>query len=874
MNNEYKRWLYILTIFGMCSCASKRLSKTNLKPEDYKEAFLDDAFSVGPQNNGSYVVSTSQVIDPAGKTVVFPGRAVDLALNPKETILAVKNMRDIIFFNIQNQSIMQTLQFPKAGSTFKGIDWSSNTEIWVTDDKGFLRSAKIDKSGLFRWNDSIFLPGPDKKGSYPGGIAINKEKGIIYVTLNRNNTIGVVNMQKGKLENQIPVGIAPYSIVIKQNKAYVTNWGGRRPNTTDLTGPSSGSFVVISKNGVASSGTVSVIDLVTKRVTKEIEVHLHPCGMSLSPDSSLLYVANANSDLISVIDTKFDKVVKTISAKPMKELPFGSGPNSLTVSPDAKTLYIADGSINLLAVIDLKTDRLKGLIPTGWYPSAVCISKNSKNLFVVNMKGVGSRWTDGDNLDAIHQKGNGWEVGSSKAGYNTRRDQTGSVSFIQVPDMDSLEDYTVKAAADMRMPKIIQSLDLKKVKEKIVPVPTRPGEKSVFKHVIYIIKENRTYDQILGDMPQGNGDSTLCMFGRYITPNHHKLSSDFVLLDNLYCNSILSATGHNWTSQGYVTDYLEKAYPGFVRSYPWNGNDALVYASTGFIWDYVLNAGLSFHDYGEFVEGSVSPENSTWTDIYNDYKAGTNKVEIKGVPTVRTLEGHICPTFIDLRVVNDQYRADLFIKDLHASEKADTLPSLIMMSLSNDHTSGTQEGFPTPRAMVADNDLALGRIVEAVSKSKFWKNTVFFVVEDDPQFGLDHVDAHRTVAFCISPYTKRGEVISTHYNMNSILRTIELILGLPPMSQLDLVAMPMENCFTDKPDFSPYTPLKNNIPLNEMNPALSSISGKQLYWAKKSMNLELNDNDDLDLEEEDVLNKILWHSVKGFNVPYPEKIKK
>ena len=246
----------------------------------------------------------------------------------------------------------------------------------------------------------------------------------------------------------------------------------------------------------------------------------------------------------------------------------------------------------------------------------------------------------------------------------------------------------------MRMPKIIQSLDLKKVKEKIVPVPTRPGEKSVFKHVIYIIKENRTYDQILGDMPQGNGDSTLCVFGRYVTPNHHKLSSDFVLLDNLYCNSILSATGHNWTSQGYVTDYLEKAYPGFVRSYPWNGNDALVYASTGFIWDYVLKAGLSFHDYGEFVEGSVNPENATWTDIYNDYKTGTGKVEIKGVPTVRTLEGHICPTFIDLRVVNDQYRADLFIKDLHTSEKADTLPSLIMMSLSNDHTSGTQEGFP------------------------------------------------------------------------------------------------------------------------------------------------------------------------------------
>lgn len=202
------------------------------------------------------------------------------------------------------------------------------------------------------------------------------------------------------------------------------------------------------------------------------------------------------------------------------------------------------------------------------------------------------------------------------------------------------------------------------------------------------------------------------------------------------------------------------------------------------------------------------------------------------------------------------------------------MPDLMMMSLPNNHTSGTQEGFPTPRAMVADNDLALGRIVEAVSKSKFWKETAIFVIEDDPQNGLDHVDAHRTTAFCISPYTKRGAVISTNYNQNSILRTIELILGLQPMTRFDLIAMSMEDCFTDRPNFSSYKSLKNNIPLDEMNPALSAISGKQLYWAKKSMNLELSYNDDLDLEEEDVLNRILWHSVKGYDVPYPKRIKK
>jgi hypothetical protein len=365
------------------------------------------------------------------------------------------------------------------------------------------------------------------------------------------------------------------------------------------------------------------------------------------------------------------------------------------------------------------------------------------------------------------------------------------------------------------------------------------------------------------------------MFGRYVTPNQHKLAEDYILLDNTYCNGVLSAEGHQWTSQGYVTDYLEKAFPDFVRGYPWNGDDAIVYSPAGFIWDKVLQAGLTFRDYGEFVKDELTPADATWTDIYNDYIAGTHKIKIKAIPTVHTIADYICRTYTGSpRQINDQYKANEFIKELHGFERNNNMPNLIMMSLPNNHTSGTQQGFPTPRAMVADNDLALGRIVEAVSKSKFWKETAIFVIEDDPQNGLDHVDAHRTTALCISPYTKRGAVISTNYNQNSILRTIELILGLQPMTRFDLIAASMEDCFTNQPDFSPYEALKNNIRLDEMNPALSSLSGKQLYWAKKSMDLELTYNDDLDLEEEDVLNKILWYSVKGYNVPYPKRIKK
>jgi YVTN family beta-propeller protein len=822
---------------------------------------------VGPRKDNSYVVSTSQIIDPAGKTVAFPGRPVDLALNFEETIMAVKNMSDIVFFDVRNQSITQTLKLPRGGSSFYGISWNSgDKKFWTTDSRGFLRSAMMDENGLFVWKDEIALSSADKQSSYPGGFAIDERNGVIYVALNRNNSVGVVNLNSGKLERQIPVGIAPYSVILKKGKAYVTNWGGRHPNSNDLTALSSGTPVVIDKKtGIASTGTVSVINLDDYTVMNEITVSLHPCGMALSPDSAFLFVANANSDLVSVIDTRSDKMIQSINIKPMEELPFGSAPNSVAVAPNGKILYVANGGDNLLSVFDLSNFKLNGLIPTGWYPSAIRISKDGNNLFVANMKGVGSRQS------VPERKGlnNYMQSGLRGNGHNTH-DQLGSVSFIPVPEPDSLENYTLKAAANMRLPKINQSINLKSVTEKIVPVPTRPGEKSVFKHIIYIIKENRTYDQILGDMPEGNGDSTLCMFRRNVTPNQHKLSEEFVLLDNTYCNGVQSAEGHNWTSQGYVTDYLEKAFPDWIRSYPWNGDDPLVYASSGFIWDYVLQAGLSFRTYGEFVKDKVTPENVTWSDIYDDYKTGAKKIRIQAIPTIHTLENHFCPNYTGSpRTINDQYKADVFINELHAFEKTGSFPNLMMLSLPNNHTSGTQEDFPTPRAMVADNDLALGRIVAAVSKSNFWKETAIFVIEDDPQNGLDHVDGHRTIAFCISPYTKRGEVISTHYNQNSILRTIELILGLPPMTQFDLIAMPMTDCFTDKPDYSPYEFLPNNIPLDEMNPKLTALSGKQLFWAKKSMELSLSNNDDLEPDEEIILNQILWHSVKGYDVAYP-----
>ena len=843
--------LIIFTLIIGCKSDNNK-SQSGIQFTDTLDMFNRRAM-VGPQDDGSHVVATSQIINPAGKTVIFPGRPTDLALNNSETLLVAKNKSDLIFFNVANKTIQQTLKLPGGGNTFAGIAWSSNDSlVWTTDTRGFIRNAKIGDDGLFGWDQEIELKGKEDKGNpYPGGFVIDESEKRIYVALSRNNSLGIVNTESMELEKEIPAGRSPFTVIVKGSKAYVTNWGGRVPNESDKTGPSGGSRVVVDpKTGIASSGTVSVIDLNSQSVVSEIPVGLLPCNMVLSADGSLLYVANANSDVVSVIDTNEDKFIKNIQTKPIADMPYGSIPNALVLDPSGKFLYVANGGNNLLAKIDLATDKVTGLIPTGWYPGAVILNKAGTDLFVANVKGIGGRWEE-----------------RSKGGFNSH-DHMGSVTFIPVPNEQQLDKYSLQAAANMRLPKISEAMNIPSVEEKIVPLPTRPGEKSVFKHVLYIIKENRTYDQVFGDMAQGNGDSTLCHFGREVTPNHHALAEKYVLMDNTYCNGVLSADGHQWAVEGIVTDYLEKSFGGFVRSYPYDGDDALAYASSGFIWDKVLNAGLTFRDYGEFVKAKIEPNDATWTQLYNQYKAGTNEIKITATTELHSLEPYLCPTYVGFPgKVQDVYRAGEFIKELKEFEKNDNLPNLMVMLLPNDHTVGTRAGYPTPRATVADNDLALGQIVEAVSKSKFWKETAILVIQDDPQAGLDHVDGRRTVAMCISPYTKRGEVISTHYNQNSYLRTIELILGLSPMSQFDLLAEPLVDCFTDEPDFSPYTALPNQIPLDEMNPSLSAITNeKQLFFAKQSMEIPL---DDVDEADEGVFNRIIWHSVKGYDVPYP-----
>ncbi|MBN2290550.1 MAG: beta-propeller fold lactonase family protein [Candidatus Glassbacteria bacterium] len=829
--------LFLLTV---CACSPR------------SEAESEDTYAIGPQPDGSYTVPTDQVLTPAGQQVLFPGRPTDLALGPAEKILAVKNNDGIVLVSTVDFSILQHLRLPRKGMSFTGILWARDGRtIYSSDGRGYIQRAEVDRDGLARWLSPIALPAADEDSSAPGGMAFSADGRFLYVALCRNNTLGLVSLET-LATREIPVGVAPYTVVLAPgNRAYVSNWGGRRAEEGELTALSSGTPTLVDpETGVANSGTVSVIDLAGRRRIRDIQVALHPCGMALSPDSSRLYVACANSDTISVIDTRTDQVVESISVRPNHRMPFGSGPNAVSVSPDGSRLYVADGTDNAVCVVALgRRTAVLGYIPTAWYPGAVILDRSGQRLYVANVKGIGSRERRGE------------QAGYSTYGY------TGSVSLIQVPDRASLAAYTLQVESNNHHAWKMARLAARPRAVEPVPVPERPGEPSVFKHVIYIIKENRTYDQVFGDLPQGNGDTSLVHFGRDVTPNHHALAETFVLLDNFYCSGVLSADGHQWTNEAYVTDYLEKMFGYFSRSYPYEGDDPLAFASTGFIWDGVLKRGLSFRDYGEFIRARITPASATWKDIYRDYLDGTARVKVEATTELHTLRPYICPTFIGFPAkVQDVYRVREFLREFRQYEARGDLPSFIIMLLPADHTAGTRPGFPTPRAMVADNDLALGRVVEAVSHSRFWKETAIFVTEDDPQNGLDHVDGHRTVGFVISPYTPRGKVVSVNYSQVGMVRTMELILGLPPMNQLDLAARPMLECFTAQPDFSPYEALPNIIPLDEMNPELTEISGPQLHWARVSLELPL---DDIDEADESTLNHILWHSVKGYNAAYP-----
>ena len=597
----------------------------------------------------------------------------------------------------------------------------------------------------------------------------------------------------------------------------------------------------------------------TGKVEKELEVGLHPNAIIASKDQQFIYVSNGNSDNVSVINTANDEVVDSVSVKLHKgDLHLiGDSPNGLAIDDAGKTLYVANGMDNAIAVVKLGkkssasgdgNTTLEGFIPTEAYPAGLVLNNNT--LYVSNLEGEGARIKIDNKYNSHHAEA--------------------TVSIIPLPDHELLKNYTQRTEAANLMFRSKVSNLLPRTGIAAKPVPERIGEPSVFKHVVYIIKENRTYDQVLGDMKEGDGWDSLCIYGNNIAPNQHKIAKEYLLLDNYYASGKASAEGHSWTDAGIVTDYIEKNVRAWFRSYPHVLADALVYSKNGFIWNNALDHGKTVKIYGE----ACSPQYErglNWTKVYQTYLDG-KKPEFTNTSTisrVRPIMSADYPCY-DSHIFTDQIRADVFIKDLDEFEKmpGDQLPNLMILALPLDHTSGMAEGFPTPRAMVADNDLALGRIVEALTKSRFWDSTVVFVTEDDSQSGWDHVSAYRTTGFVISPYSVLQKTVHTNYNQTCIVRTIEQILGLPPMNVIDATALPMFDCFNQTLTKKLYSFEKNNIPLNEMNKSAASLRGKAKEFALKSA---LPEFAHIDGGNDDLLNRILWFASKG-NTPYPEKL--
>ncbi|MGC8743694.1 MAG: bifunctional YncE family protein/alkaline phosphatase family protein [Verrucomicrobiia bacterium] len=886
MNHIWKTAIVFCCVFLVAGCQNK---------DKYSE-INRTRLPAGKIAENRYYTPANQILTPSGIQVELPGmRPQALALSPDGKILVTSGKtHDLVVINPQTGAILKKVPLPsekdlkppesisthilspdKEGQlSFTGLIFSPDGKrIYLANVNGSIKVFEVvrDSNGVVdvQPSFSILLPpfsAGKRKSDIPAGLAISSDGRRLYVALNLSNRLSEMDAATGKILRIWDVGVAPHDVVLKGDKVYVSNRGGRQPEWDDLSS-SAGLGINVRVDPVryiASEGSISVINLNNDRAIKEILTAPHPAGMALSPDGKYLAVASSGGDLIYIVDTATDNVVEKICARQKPSDLFGAQPNAVAFDKSGKRLYVCNGTQNAVAVINFEAGRsqLVGLIPVGWFPGAVICDSIKNRLYVANIKGIGST-----------QK---YKPGE-KVKYNSRQ-YYGTLSIIKIPSGPELKQMTDKALYNIRYPLIKQAFLPARTNVPPRAVPERVGEPCVFKHVVYIIKENRTYDQILGDMKEGNGDPSLCVFGENVTPNHHKLAREFALLDNTYCSGILSADGHQWADSAIANEYLERSFAGFPRSYPDGMEDddidALAYSSAGFIWDMAIVWKKSLRIYGEFAitdkfwRDPTQKGKPKFTDVYKEFINGTSNIVISSHPAIESIRPYLCTNTVGWDMdIPDQFRAAQFIKELNEFEKKDEFPNLSIICLPNDHTSGTKPGSPTPAAHVADNDLALGKIVEAISHSRFWKETCIFVIEDDPQNGWDHVSGYRTVAFVISPYTKRRTVVSTQYNQTSVLRTIELILGLPPMNQMDASATPMFDCFTDKPDFTPYKAVPNNIPLDKLNPEIKKISNPFLQrLARQSEKLPL---DKVDQCPEEVLNRIIWHSVKGPDAPFP-----
>jgi DNA-binding beta-propeller fold protein YncE len=874
--------------------------------------FAETSETVGRHENG-IETPDNQRITPAGKQIELSGvRPNALALSPDGKILVTAGLtRQLIVVDVASGQILQKVGFPnarrnlnaEAGSglvlkanlsdklSFTGIAFSLNgSRIFLSNVNGDVKVFGVSRDGVVSALDSIPLPPvnkPDREMDIPAGIAVSRDDTKIYVALNVSDQLLEMDAATGKILRRWEVGVAPFGVVLSRNKVYVSNWGGRRPDADSVVGPIGRNGTVrVDQRSIASEGSVSVVDLNSSpdnhNPKLEILTGRHASALALSPNGKFLVCANAGDDTVSVIETRTDKILETFSTRHHVGDPFGAQPDALAFDRHGRRLFICNGSQNAVAVFQFeqKSRRLGvfpvhryepgktkmiGLIPVGWFPGGIVFDSRRDHVDVANLTQIPPKPVQADK-----RSGHG-------LGFNSKQ-WYGSLSLVPLPAKEALGELTQTALANLRYPLLAQSKLPPRSNQPARPVPERVGEPSVFQHVLYIIKENRTYDQVLGDVAEGNGSADLCVFGEHVTPNQHKFVHQFTLLDNTYCSGIMSADGHQWTDSGIANDYVERSFAGWPRSYPGaggepHGYDALAYASSGFIWNDALEHGKTVRIFGEYTtphhfwKNTGTPQ-SGWLEAYRDFMSGSNAIGYYAEVGLPDLAPYVATNYMafDLEVP-DVVRASEFITDLKQFDQSGQMPNLMVLWLPDDHTSGTRHGSPTPRAQVADNDLAFGQIVEALSHSPFWSNTCIFAIEDDPQDGWDHVSGYRTTAYVISPYTKRHAVVHTQYNHTSILRTMELILGLPPMNQLDATATPMFDCFMSRPDFTAFDAVMNNVPLDEINPEPKQISdGRLRKDALVSAKLPLDKEDQC---PEDLFNHILWRAMKGSNAPYP-----
>jgi YVTN family beta-propeller protein len=717
-------------------------------------------------------------------------------------------------FTFQNGKLEPRDTYPPRGKPSEDKGAVDNT---IT---GFRTGVYFDDKTNTLLSLTILPKGGNKSFAW-GDATTDKGAGGAITRLGIGDSTGDMSM---------PCGKRPYDVVrAKNGLVYVSDWADR---------------------------AVLVVDPESLKTVGRIPVGEHPNQIVLHPKDSRLFVACASSNAVYVIDTALGTVQETIYTALFPKSPEGSTPDALAIDSKGELLYVANADNNCVAVIDVEEPRkslIKGFIPTGWYPTSLAVTPNDKQLLIGVGKGnVTQPNKPGDERLKAALAGPIGEGGYRRIQFDhVGKTLSGALSIVDVPSQKEFDKYTDQVYRNCPYSdKLLTAAPY----ERKTAIPTKLGEASPIKHVIYIIKENRTYDQVFSDIPRGQRDESLLMFGEQITPNHHKLANEFVLLDNLYCNGHVSADGHPWSTMAYNTDYIARNWAlTYSKRQGIDDDDEgdLTRAPSGYIWDMCKRQGVTYRNYGEYGGRVSQPD-------------GTFKMEGR----VPGLIGHMCPKY-DLRIegqprMRDTDNVDVFLAEFHDFLAKGTLPQLMIMSLGEDHTQGTTPGQHTPQACVASNDLALGRLVEGVSKSKAWPQTAIFVIEDDAQNGADHVDAHRTIGLVISPYVRRHHLDSTQYGTVSMLRTMELILGLPPLSQFDAAATPMFESFADTANLAPYQHEPARINIGNRNE-------RTAYGAERSLKMDFTEYDKIDDFE---LNEILWRAVKGKDAPLPPAVRR